>query len=290
MPVGIPGELYCGGDGLSHGYWNKPDLTAQAFVAHPFFAGARLYRTGDRVRLLNDGNLEFLGRIDSQIKIRGFRIESGEIETALRSVSGVQDAAACVDSAIASEKRLLAFVVAKPGHALVATQLHEQLRSVLPEHACPSRIHIVEKLPLGANGKVDRKALLQNAGSLDRQSGADTTTLSVTENAIATVWKEILKVSSVGPDENFFHLGGDSLRAIQSVLQINRALGSNITITHVFQTPTIRALAKKIDSAKPQALPGIRRARTEPARRTPDVSSLSDAEVDSLLSQLLAKE
>jgi amino acid adenylation domain-containing protein len=129
LPVGIPGELYCGGDGLSHGYWNKPDLTAQAFVAHPFFAGARLYRTGDRVRALKDGNIEFLGRIDSQIKIRGFRIELGEIETALRKVAGVQDAAAAVDSGVADAKRLLAFVVAKPGHTVRRGQTGSHNRS-----------------------------------------------------------------------------------------------------------------------------------------------------------------
>jgi acyl carrier protein len=241
--------------------------------------------------LLKDGNLEFLGRIDSQIKIRGFRIELGEIETALRSLPGVQDAAASVDASVADAKRLLAFVVAQPGHTLVPTQLHETLRNILPEHACPSRIHIVEKLPLGANGKVDRKELLKTAAVSDQEHSVPANeTLSPTETAIANVWKEILKIGSIGPDENFFHLGGDSLRAIQSVLQINRALGSNITITHVFQTPTVRGLAKKIEPVKNQALPSIRRAAMQRARPTPDVSSLSDAEVDSLLSQLLAKE
>jgi amino acid adenylation domain-containing protein len=290
MPVGIPGELYCGGDGLSHGYWNKSESTARAFVAHPFFAGARLYRTGDRVRLLKDGNLEFLGRLDSQIKIRGFRIEFGEIETALRHLPGVQDAAACVDSAVADAKRLLAFVVAQRGHVLVPAQMHEELRQSLPEHACPSRIFVLEKFPLGPNGKVDRHALLQLATDATPQSQSGPTVLSPTENAIASVWKEILKLPAIGPDENFFHLGGDSLRAIQSVLQINRALGSNVTITHVFQAPTIRGLAKKIESAKGEATPSIRRSRIERARSAPDVSSLSDSEVDSLLSQLLAKE
>jgi amino acid adenylation domain-containing protein len=289
MPVGIPGELYCGGDGLSHGYWNKPDLTAHAFVAHPFFAGARLYRTGDRVRLLKDGNLEFLGRLDAQIKIRGFRIELGEIETALRSLPGVEDAAACVDSAVADGKRLLGFVVAKTGHAVLPAQLHEQLRSALPEHACPSRIFIVDKLPLGANGKVDRKALVQNMAA---EAAAETSpvALSPTENAIATVWKDILKLPSIGADENFFHLGGDSLRAIQSALQINRAVGSNLTISHVFQAPTIRGLAKKIDSAKAQTMPGIRRSRSTVTPAATDVAALSDAEVDSLLSRMLEKE
>jgi amino acid adenylation domain-containing protein len=291
MPVGMPGELYCGGDGLSHGYWNKPDLTAQAFVAHPFFAGARLYRTGDRVRLLKDGNLEFLGRIDSQIKIRGFRIEPGEIEAAFRGLPGVQDAAAAVDAGVADAKRLLAFVLAQTGHALVPAQLHEQLRNILPEHACPSRIHIVENLPLGPNGKVDRKELLKLAATSDHeQPTRGDEALSPIETAIANVWKQILKTASIGPDENFFHLGGDSLRAIQSVLQINRALGSNITITNVFQTPTVRGLARKIDPAKAQSLPGIRRAGMQRAHSTPDVCSLTDAEVDSLLSQLLAKE
>jgi amino acid adenylation domain-containing protein len=290
MPVGIPGELYCGGDGLSHGYWNKPDLTARAFVAHPFFAGARLYRTGDRVRLLSDGNLEFLGRLDSQIKIRGFRIELGEIEAALRGVAGVEDAAACVDSTAADAKRLLAFVAAQPGHTLVPASIHEQIKNSLPEHACPSRIFVVEKLPLGPNGKVDRKALLQLAPTANAADSSSDLPFTATENALAEVWKEILKVPTIGPDENFFHLGGDSLRAIQSVLQINRALNSNITISHVFQSPTIRSLGQKIESARAQTIPAIRRSSKQPARPSPDVSALSDSEVDSLLSQLLAKE
>jgi amino acid adenylation domain-containing protein len=289
MPVGVPGELYCGGDGLSHGYWNKPDLTAQAFVAHPFFAGARLYKTGDRVRLLKEGSLEFLGRLDSQIKIRGFRIELGEIETALRALPGVEDAAACVDSNVADGKRLLGLVVAQPGRVLQPAALHEELRKVLPEHACPSRIQVVEKFPLGPNGKVDKKALLQLQGDAPAQS-AEPAALSATESAIARVWKEILDVPTLSASENFFHIGGDSLRAIQAILQINRALGSNLTVTHIFEAPTIRALAKKIDSAKAQAMPAIKRNRIEPARRAADVAKLSDTEVDALLNQLLAKE
>jgi amino acid adenylation domain-containing protein len=291
MPVGIPGELYCGGDGLSHGYWNKPDLTEQAFVAHPFFAGARLYRTGDRVRVFKDGNIEFLGRLDSQIKIRGFRIELGEIESALRNLPGVQDAAACVESANADGKRLLAFAIAQPGRALVPSDMHEQLHKYLPEHARPSRIYVVEKFPLGANGKVDRKALLQNEIATAREAtGQESTPLSATERAIADIWQELLNLPVIGADENFFHLGGDSLRAIQSVLQINRALGSNITITQVFQAPTIRTLAKQIDLAKSQSTPGIRLTRIERASQTPDVSALSDAEVDAMLTELLARK
>jgi aryl carrier-like protein len=248
-----------------------------------------LYRTGDRVRLLKDGNLEFLGRLDSQIKIRGFRIELGEIETALRRLPGVEDAAACVDSGVADAKRLLAFVVAQAGHALVPTEIHEELRKTLPEHACPSRIHIVEKMPLGANGKVDRKALIKLAATAVTTE-AQSESLSPTETAIANVWKEILKTPAVRAEENFFHLGGDSLRAIQSVLQINRATGSNLTITDVFQAPTIRALAKKIDTAKAQTQPSMRRARAKSATPARDVAALSDSEVDSLLSQLLSKE
>jgi amino acid adenylation domain-containing protein len=290
MPVGVPGELYCGGDGLSHGYWNKPDLTSAAFVPHPFAAGSRLYKTGDRVRLLHDGNIEFLGRLDSQIKIRGFRIELGEIETAFRQLAGVEDAAAAIESNAADGKRLHAFLIAKPNQILDTTALHEDIRKALPEHACPSRIHIVEKFPLGPNGKVDKKALLSLPAV---QAPAATTTpagpLSATEQAIARVWREILDTHSVGLDESFFHLGGDSLRAIQAILQINRALNRNLTVSHIFESPTIRALAKKIDSLNTTAMPSIRKARIEPIRRR-DVSKLSDAEVNTLLNQMLQKE
>lgn len=286
MPVGVPGELFCGGDGLSHGYWNKPDLTAQAFVAHPFFAGARLYKTGDRVRLMNDGNLEFLGRLDSQIKIRGFRIELGEIENALRKLDGVEDSAAAVDSGNTNGKQLLAFVTARPGVALSTADLHEELRRVLPEHACPSRIQVVERFPLGANGKVDKKALLAAMPiATPIQPGAEN--FNATETVIARVWREILDAQAIGVDENFFHLGGDSLRAIQSVLQINRALGSNLTVSHIFEAPTIRSLARKAKMAPAAA--EISMARIQP-RAASDVANLSDDEVDALLNELLVKQ
>jgi aryl carrier-like protein len=131
---------------------------------------------------------------------------------------------------------------------------------------------------------------LLETSAAESQATVDRAPLNATEKAIADVWKEILKLSAIGPDENFFHVGGDSLRAIQSVLQINRALRSNITITHVFQAPTIRALARKVDTAKPQAVPDIRRVRAEKPRTTADVASLSDAEVDSLLAQLLVEK
>lgn len=290
MPVGIPGELYCGGDGLSHGYWNKPDLTSSAFVPHPFAAGSRLYKTGDRVRLLSDGNIEFFGRLDSQIKIRGFRIELGEIETAFRQLAGIEDVAAVVESDATDGKRLHAFIIAKPSQLLDTAALHEDVRKSLPEHACPSRIHVVEKFPLGPNGKVDKKALLSQAAA---EPIAPTATApsqpNATEQTIARVWREILDAHSVGLDENFFHIGGDSLRAIQAILQINRVLSSNLTVSHIFEAPTIRALTKKIDSLKAVAIPSIRQARIEPIRRR-DVSKLSDAEVNSLLNQMLQQK
>ena len=289
MPMGIPGELYCGGDGLSHGYWNKPDLTAQAFVPHPFAAGSRLYKTGDRVRVLPDGNIEFLGRLDSQIKIRGFRIELGEIETAFRQLPGVQDAAAVVESDVADGKRLLVFLIPKAGRTLDTSDLHEQVRKSLPEHACPSRIHVVEQFPLGPNGKVDKKALLALPVVTGPAASPATVQLTETEQAIARVWREILDTTSVGADENFFHLGGDSLRAIRAILQINRALNTNLGVSHMFEAPTIRGLAKKIDGVKATAMPSIRKSRIEPIRKR-DVSALSDAEVNSLLNQMLKKE
>ena len=287
MPVGASGELFCGGDGLSHGYWNKPDLTAQSFVAHPFFAGARLYRTGDRVRLLKDGNLEFLGRFDTQIKIRGFRIELGEIESAFRMHPDVRDAAAVVESDAADGKRLLAFVISESGKTISPADLHEHIRKTLPEQSCPSRIHIVEEFPLGPNGKVDKKALLALPVNF-APPPAETISLNATESAISRVWKDLLDLPAIAPDENFFHLGGDSLRAIQAVLQINRALNSNLTVSHIFEAPSIRSLARKIDAPREGA--AIRKSRIEPIQRSRDVEEMSDSEVDALLNQLLVKE
>jgi amino acid adenylation domain-containing protein len=283
MPAGVPGELHCGGDGLSHGYWNKPELTAQAFVAHPFSPGARLYRTGDRVRLLRDGNLEFLGRLDSQIKIRGFRIELGEIENALRKIEGVEDAAAVVEACDSDGKRLLAFVTARNGAMLSGPEMHEALHQSLPDYACPSRIHVVAGFPLGANGKVDKKALLANAPK--SAEAAVEETLNPTETIIARVWRDILDAPAIGADENFFHLGGDSLRAIQAVLQINRAVGSNLTVSHIFEAPTIRMLARKAASAQASEAP---LERIQP-RASSEVADLSDDEVNALLNEMLLK-
>lgn len=286
MPVGAAGELYCGGDGLSHGYWNKPDLTAKAFVPHPFVAGSRLYKTGDRVRLLDDGNIEFLGRLDSQIKIRGFRVELGEIETAFRQLPGVEDAAAAIENA-PDGKRLLAFVITRSGQTLNTADMHEALRKALPEHACPSRIHFVEKFPLGPNGKVDKKALLElSAGQ--PSAPAPKESMNATEQAIARVWRKILDADALGLDENFFHRGGDSLRAMQAVLQINRFLNANVTISNIFETPTIRGLSRKIESATATAMPSIRKVKIEPRKR--EVAALSDAEVNAMLNQMLSKE
>jgi acyl carrier protein len=270
---------------LALGYWGKPDLTERAFVN---VGGARLYRTGDKVRLCRDGIIEFLGRLDDQVKIRGFRIELGEIETALREIAGVRDAAAVIDADSANGKQLLAFVTSAPGAILEAANIHVQARDRLPEQAAPSRVFVVDELPLGPNGKVDRKALLQLARKAPQEVAAQTP-LNPTEAAVARVWAGVLDQPNLLGDENFFQMGGDSLRAIQAILQINRALNCELTLSQIFQAPTVKGIAKIITDQQQTARPTEASRPKPPPIRRRQTESLSDSQVNALLNDLLLK-
>lgn len=279
--VGVPGELYAGGAGLSLGYLNQPELTAEKFFE---WEGERWYRTGDRARFLPDGPIEFLGRRDTQVKIRGFRVELGEIEAALRRLPGVEDAAATVRPDSTGGNQLAGYVVGKESMDLDAHR--EALAQWLPAHACPATLVRLEHIPLGPNGKVDRKALPtpeNPSGGSDGAKPADEI-----EAIIAQILGELLEIPAMGADDNFFHHGGESLRAMRAVSRLNREFDCRLTLAHIFEAPTVRGLARLVKSATPVSDAGVRQnGRSESGALPMAVDDLSDEEVDELLNQLV---
>jgi amino acid adenylation domain-containing protein len=254
VPVGVPGELHIGGDGLALGYHGRPELTASTFVADPFSddPDARLYKSGDRVRWLEDGTLEFLGRIDAQVKVRGFRIELGEIESALRELPGMRDAAVIVRD-VAGDKRLAAYVV---GDAVDSAEVKAALRTRLPDYMVPSSVTALDAIPLTPNGKVDRRAL--PAPSEDGEGTAYVAPREGMETALAEIWREVLGRERVGAEDDFFDLGGHSLLATRVVSRIREAFGAELPLRALFEAPTVAALAARIDAAaKGDAAPAI---------------------------------
>jgi amino acid adenylation domain-containing protein len=245
VPVGVPGELLIGGAGLARGYWKRPELTAEKFIANPFRAGveSRLYRTGDLVRYGEDGTLEFQGRIDQQVKIRGFRIELGEIESVLRSQAGVREAVVVVREE--GSKRLVAYVVLAGEPACTTAELRDILKQTLPDYMVPAAWVALPSLPLTPNGKVDRKALpLPGADAVAVSSIAYATPDSETEQKIAAIWQDVLGIAKVGRDNNFFDLGGHSLLLMKVQSQLRKAFSKDITMVDLFRYTTVRALGK----------------------------------------------
>ena len=215
VPMGVAGELHIGGDGVASGYLNRPELTAEKFIANPFSddPAARLYKTGDLCRWLADGNIEFMGRIDQQVKIRGFRIEPGEIESTLARHPGVQECVVVAGESTTGVKRLMAYVVAE-GWEDREPELREALKShlsySLPEYMVPAHFVLLEKLPLTPNGKIDRKTLPKpQEGDLFQEAYA--APCNEKEKRLATVWSALLGVERIGLEDNFFSLGGTRL-------------------------------------------------------------------------------
>ena len=245
VPLLVPGEIHVGGAGLARGYLNRPDLTADRFVPDPFSShpGARLYRSGDRARRLPGPDLEYLGRLDEQVKIRGFRIEPGEIRAALLAHPAVRDAAV-IPCDGAGGKRLVAYVVTDEDPRPASAELREHLAARLPEYMVPSTFVRLSSLPLNHNGKLDRKALPE-PDSL-RETGDDfLPAVGLEEELLAGIWERILEVDRVGMEDNFFALGGDSIRSIMVRSQAEEA-GLPLTVQQLFQFPTLRELAREI--------------------------------------------
>ncbi|WP_220634945.1 non-ribosomal peptide synthetase [Georgfuchsia toluolica] len=249
VPVGVVGELCIGGIGLARGYWKRPDLTAERFVPDRLSGidGARLYRTGDWARWMPDGRLECLGRIDHQIKIRGFRIEPAEIETAIAKHPAVR-ASVVVARGDDAEKLLVAYLVADHPPADLSNQLRALIRAALPEYMVPSAFIMLDAFPLTANGKIDRQALPPWSGA-SRATPANDSVMprTETERAIAAIWAEMLKLDSVGVDDDFFDLGGQSLMAMKLVSRIRDAFGVNLPLRNLFDHSTVAGLAEVVD-------------------------------------------
>jgi amino acid adenylation domain-containing protein len=275
VPPGVVGELYVGGDGLARGYLGRPALTAERFVPDGCSgrAGARLYRTGDRVRWLPEGVLEFAGRADAQVKIRGFRVEPAEIEAALRTHPDVGDAAVAVRESAPGERSLVAYVVPGSGVAPDAAAMREHLGARLPRYMLPSAYVLLHAIPLTPNGKVDRGALPDPTHATLAVDFVPPSTAD--EEAIAAVWRELLGADRVGADDDFFGLGGHSLVAVRAVDGVARALGVELPVSALFEAPTVRALAARVAAARQALL----------RDRIDWLESLTEAEVEALLQQ-----
>jgi len=244
VPIGVPGELYTGGDGLARGYLNLPELTAEHFVPHPFRPelGAKLYCTGDQVRWLPDGAIEFLGRVDHQVKIRGFRVELGEIEAALREHPSVSDAVVLAREDAPGDKRLVAYVVFAAGRPADTSRLQDFLTQKLPRYMVPSALLVMDSLPLTPNKKLDRSALPAPGPTRPDLEAGFVAPRTPVEKTLAAIWTEILRIDRVGIHDNFFQLGGDSILSIQIVARANDA-EVKITPKQMFERQTIAELA-----------------------------------------------
>ncbi len=253
VPIGLTGELYIGGDGVVRGYHRRAELTAERFVPDPFRndgsggAGARMYRTGDLARQRPDGTIEFLGRVDQQVKIRGYRIELGEIEAELARHPQVQECVVVAREDAGSDPRLVAYFVPK-GAAPAIDELREQLRETLPEFMVPALFVSLPALPLTPNGKIDRKRLPAPEQHKPRALSQFAPPQNALESTIAAVWRDVLKLESVGREDNFFDLGGHSLLVVQVHRTLREKLPQPLSLTDLYRFPTIASLAEFLSS------------------------------------------
>jgi amino acid adenylation domain-containing protein len=254
---GEAGELFIGGDGVVRGYWNRPGLTAERFIPSRFGDAAesgaesehgmgRLYKTGDLVRRLPDGNLEFLGRNDFQVKIRGFRIELAEIEARLEQQPGVQQAVVVAREVQPGDQRLIAYIAAKPEELPTAGMLHSALETQLPDYMLPSHFVFLDALPLTANGKIDRKALPE-ASLPAATDGAEEGPLGELEQIIAEAWLEAFGLSRIGRTQNFFELGGHSLTALQIAFRVRQRFQIDFPMQAFVEYPSIGEQARQVE-------------------------------------------
>ncbi len=241
VPIGIPGEIYIGGEGVACGYLKRPELTAEKFIADPFStqAHAKLYKTGDLARYFPDGRIEFLGRIDNQVKLRGYRIELGEIEAVLAKHPSLQAAVVVVREDNPGDKRLVAYVVPSTGIHPSASELRAYLKESLPEYMVPSAVIALDKVPLTPNGKLDRGALPPPDVAL--QSHVIDSRDEV-ESMLLEIWRGVLNLHSIGVQDNFFELGGHSLLAVRLMTEIQKTTGKAIPLATLFQGATIEHL------------------------------------------------
>ena len=270
LPIGIPGELYISGNGVTRGYLNQPELTAEKFVPNPFNLQtskftphtSRMYRTGDLAKWLPDGNIEFLGRIDHQVKIRGFRIELEEIESRLLKLEAIKEAIVIAKEDWQGHQYLAAYIAGE--RELPVATLREHLLKELPGYMIPSYFIRLKKLPLTPNGKVDRKALPEPEGNIHPSLEYEAPTNDL-EQKLVEIWQEVLHIGEMGINDDFFEMGGHSLKATALVTKIHQEFEVELTLREVFQNPTIKDLARQIRGAAISgfyAIPPVTRGNT----------------------------
>jgi amino acid adenylation domain-containing protein len=286
VPVGVPGELHIGGVGLARGYLNQPALTAEKFIPNPFSPeqGARLYRTGDLARYLPDGNIEFLGRVDHQVKVRGLRIEFGEIEAVVGQFPGIRDTAVVVKEDVTREKRLVTYLVVNQESKPSIRELRSFLTSKLPEFMVPSVFVELDELPLTPNGKVDRRVLPDPDWSSRELEQILVAPRTPVEEVLAGIWSQVLGVEQVGIHDDFFDLGGHSLRATQITYRIRDSLRIEVPLHILFDLPTVAGMAAFIEEQQSQRIP-----YEELDQHLAEVENLSDEEVERLLNKESAR-
>jgi amino acid adenylation domain-containing protein len=285
VPIDVAGELYIGGAGVARGYLNRAELTRERFISDPFSTDpeARVYQTGDLGRWRPDGTIEYAGRNDQQVKIRGFRIELGEIEAQLKSHPQVKEAVVVAREDSPGDQRLVAYAVpvdrAELQSAAGARTLRQHLKSSLPEYMVPGAFVILERLPLTGSGKLDRQALPNP--ELNGSAGHEyEPPESETEQTLARIWQELLRVPRIGRADNFFELGGHSLLAMQALARIRSALSIKIPIKLLFDAPTLKALAVQLDGLRQtHLLEALANADDSMQDLLARVASLSDIEV-----------
>ena len=255
LPLRVSGELHLGGDSLARGYWGDPRQTADRFRPDPVSGqpGARLYRTGDRCRLRPGGDLEFLGRVDDQVKVRGFRIEIGEIETAIRRHPAIRSAAVAVRREEGQEAILEGYFVSSERAPVELDELRRHLDETLPTYMVPSRLVCLERLPLTANGKVDRRALLSSEAARDQRiaTAVERSPANLVELRLVQIWEELLGISPIAVTDNFFDAGGHSLLAVRLMARVERWTGQRIPLATLLAGPTIAEMAKLLGEGLP---------------------------------------
>ncbi|MBA2681503.1 MAG: AMP-binding protein, partial [Ktedonobacteraceae bacterium] len=300
VPIGVPGEIYIGGEGLARGYLHQPDITAERFVPDPFNqeAGRRLFKTADLARYRSDGAIEFLGRSDHQVKIRGFRIELGEIEATLWEHPNVKDAVVLVKEDTAGDKRLIAYVAPRHERTLNQSELRDFARDRLPEYMVPGSWLFLEALPLLPNGKIDRRALPDPDWQQFATEQGYVAPRTPLEMRLAKIWEGVLGRERIGILDNFFDIGGHSLRATQVIARLQQVEQIPLPLSSLFATPTIEGLANSVIRYKQknghgEAVAPITLHVQEQEQILPfdqsRIEQLSDEQVTTLLHEMLGQ-
>jgi acyl carrier protein len=253
VAIGVPGELHIGGAGLARGYLNRPELTEEKFIPNSFsnHPDARLYKTGDLVRYLSDGNIEYIGRIDNQVKIRGFRVELGEIEAVLVQHPAVQQAVVLAREYIPGDKRLVAYVILNPKQAsTTSSELRSFLKERLPNYMVPSAFVMLEALPMTPNGKVNHRALPDPDWRRPDLEGTFVAPRTPVEQQISEIWAQVLGLERVSIHDNFFELGGHSLLATQVISRLRQTFQVEIPLRTLFELANVADLAEQVETLR----------------------------------------